>query len=155
MRFRKKFKRYFIAFIMLILSAYMATVIKNEVDAANPEYSLPIIHVEADGREPYVVRAGYTWNFGSKRVMSPYVSAADVPLVGLECAPEAEIHITFSAPVKDIVLYRGNGWEDDDFVPISDWRAPRQEGLTIYRLSADFDRGDITYFFALQVKKPL
>ncbi len=150
---KRKFKRYFIAFILLILSAVGAMIIKDEVDAANPEYSLPIIHVDAEGKETYVVRAGYTWKFGRKKALSPYVSASDVPLVATECAPGSVITITFTAPVQSIILYQGDGWEDDDFTPIADWRTPEQEGLYLYRLNAEFAKGDIVYYFAMQVKE--
>ncbi|MBQ5326839.1 MAG: hypothetical protein J6K80_06515, partial [Oscillospiraceae bacterium] len=75
MQTKRKIKRYALALVLLVLSAYATVFIKDTVESMNPEKSLPIISVSVGYNPPYVVRAGYTWSFGSKTVRSPYVSA--------------------------------------------------------------------------------
>ena len=88
----------------MILAAYGAIFIKDSIDAKNPEKSLPIISVSTGYTPPYVVRAGYTWNFGFKTVRSPYLSAGDVPMMVTDCRPGETVVINFSA-VKNSVFF--------------------------------------------------
>ena len=77
MQFKRKLKRYLLALLMLVLSAYTTIFIKNYVDSLNPEITLPSVSVSVGYTTPAVQRAGYTWKFGPgvAPVLAPYVSA--------------------------------------------------------------------------------
>jgi len=153
MQVKRKIKRYVLALIMLVLAAYATVFIKDTVESMNPEKSLPIISVSVGYNPPYVVRAGYTWSFGSKTVRSPYVSATDTPMMITDCSPGENIVINFSAPFEFISLYQTNGLANEVFKPIYAWNTPTEEGIYVYKIEAYFDKGDISYYFAVQVKE--
>ncbi|MBR5521506.1 MAG: hypothetical protein IKU54_05860 [Oscillospiraceae bacterium] len=152
MQTKRKIKRYVIALVMLVLSAYTAIFIKDTVDSMTPENSLPIMSVTIGYNPPYVVRAGYTWSFGTKTVRSPYVSATDAALMVTDCSPGENIVINFSAPYQFISLYQANGLASEEFKPIYNYTTPAEEGIYVYKIEAYFDKGDISYYFAVQVK---
>ena len=153
MQLKRKIKRYVLALIMLVLAAYATVFIKDTVESMNPERSLPIITVSVGYNPPYVVRAGYTWSFGSKTVRSPYVPATDTPLMVTDCSPGENIDINFSAPFEFISLYQTTGLANEDFKPIYAWNTPKEEGIYVYKIEAYFGKGDISYYFAVQVKE--
>lgn len=153
MQYKRKFKKYFIAFIMLIICTFTTIFIKNTVDSTNPENSLPLISVSAGYTKPYVVRAGYTWNFGHKTICSPYVSSVDAPLTVVEpCTPGENIVINFSAPYEYINVEIANGLANDNFEKVYNLTTPEEEGVYVYKITAQFDKGDILYYFATEVK---
>ncbi|MBQ6849499.1 MAG: hypothetical protein IJN77_00485 [Oscillospiraceae bacterium] len=156
MQFKRKLKRYMFALVMLVLSAYATIFIKNYVDSLNPEKSLPIINVTVGGyNQPAVARAGYTWKFGTglAPTLSPYISAEDVPLMTTDCSPGEVIVINFSAPCELITLYETQGLANNDFKQLYTWQTPMEEGVYVYKIQAEFEKGDILYYFALQVKQ--
>ena len=155
MQFRRKLKRYFIAFVMLVLSAYATVFIKNYVDSKNPENSLPLIHVSVGYVQPEVRRAGYTWKFGPgiPATLSPYVAAEDVPLMVMDCSPGEVIVVNFSKAPELVTLYQTEGLANNDFKQMYTLTTPVEEGVYVYKIQADFDKGDILYYFAVEVKK--
>lgn len=154
MQFKRKLKRYMLAVVMLILSAYTTIFIKNYVDSLNPEKSLPIVNITVGYNQPAVVRAGYTWKFGTGLApkLSPYISAEDVPLMVTDCSPNEVIVINFSAPYELITVYQTEGLANNDFKQLYTLQTPREEGVYVYKVQADFEKGDILYYFAVQVK---
>lgn len=153
MQTKRKIKRYALALVLLVLSAYATVFIKDTVESMNPEKSLPIISVSVGYNPPYVVRAGYTWSFGSKTVRSPYVSATDTPMMTTDCSPGENIVINFSAPFEFVSLYQTTGLASEEFKPIYNWVTPTEEGVYVYKIEAYFAKGDISYYFAVQVKE--
>lgn len=154
MQFKRKLKRYIIAFVLLILSAHASIFIKNYVDSFNPEKSLPILSVSVGYNQPAVVRAGYTWNFvkGLEPTLAPYVSAEDVALMTTDCAPNENIVINFTAPYEYINLYQTEGLVNNNFQQLYTWTTPAEEGIYVYKIEAHFEKGDMLYYFAVQVK---
>ena len=153
MQVKRKIRKYVMALVLLVVAAFASVVIKDTVDSLNPENSLPIINVNVGYNPPYVVRAGYTWQFGLKTVRSPYVSAADVPLMVTDCSPGENIVINFSAPFEYINLYQSEGLAGEDFTALYTWTTPTKEGIYVYKIEAFFEKGDSSYFFAVQVKE--
>ncbi len=153
MQYKRKIKKYTIAFFMLILAAFTTVFIKDSVDSLTPEKSLPAINVSVGYNPPYVVRAGYTWKFGLKTVRSPYIPATDVPLTVTDCYPGENIVINFSVPEEYTNLYQTDGVATEFFKPVYNRQTPMEEGIYVYKLEANFEKGDICYYFALQVKK--
>lgn len=152
MQTKRKFRRYLIALVLLVAATFATVFIKDSVEAANPEQSLPIISVTAGYNPPYVVRAGYTWNFGFKTVRSPYLYAADVPLMVTDCGPEDTITIGFTSPYEYTNVYITKGLATDDFSPVYDLKTPKEDGIYVYRIEAYFEKGDMLYYFAVNVK---
>lgn len=155
MQFKRKLKRYLFALVMLVISAYMTVFIKNYVDSLNPEKSLPAINVSVGYVQPAVQRAGYTWKFGTglSPVLAPYISAEDVPLLVTDCSPNEVIVINFSMPYELITVYQTEGLANNDFKQMYTLQTPEEEGIYVYKIQADFEKGDILYYFAVQVKK--
>lgn len=155
MQFKRKLKRYLLAFVMLVLSAYVTIFIKNYVDSMNPEKSLPIINVSVGYNQPAVVRAGYTWKFGTgiAPTLSPYISAEDAPLMVTDCSPGEVIVVNFSATPELVTLYETKGLANNDFKQMYTLVTPEEEGVYVYRINAEFEKGDIMYYFAVEVKK--
>ena len=154
MQFKRKVKRYLLAVVLLVLSAYVTIFIKNYVDSMNPEKTLPAISVSVGYTQPVVQRAGYTWKFGPgiSPVLSPYISAEDVPLMVTDCYPNENIVINFSAPCDYIILNQTQGLANNDFRQLYTWVTPAEESIYVYKIEANFEKGDILYYFAVQVK---
>jgi hypothetical protein len=153
MLFKKKLRRYIIAAILLVASAYGAIIIKAKIDSRNPELSLPEISVAIGYNPPYVVRAGYTWRFGFQTVYSPFVSAVDVPLMVTDARPEENISITFTMVDELVELFMTKGKDNDDFKKQYTWITPKEEGVYVYRVNAEFEKGKVQYYFAINVKQ--
>ena len=149
MVFKRKLKRYLFAAVMLVLALF----IKDSVDSKNAEINLPVISVSTGFNPPYVVRAGYTWKFGFKTVYSPFVSPMDVPLMITDVPPKENIVITFTALEELCELFVAEGLGNEEFEKVYTWVTPEKEGIYVYRIHAQFEKGDIQYYFALQVKE--
>ena len=154
-------RRYAIALIMLVAAGFVTVFIKDSIDARNPEISLPIINVTTGYTSiPNSPRAGYEWNFGSKTVRSPFVSSIDVPLVAYEALPDVPILIGFTTPHTNLTLYESPGVMYDGRVMAADdsfverrfgMNTPTKEGIYVYKVVAQFERGTIVHYFALDV----
>ena len=159
--YKTKLRRYLLAAVMLVISGFVAIAIKDNIDARNPEVSLPIINVTTGYTSiPNVPRAGYEWSFGTKTVRSPYVSSIDVPMSVYEAMPNMPILIGFTIPHTQLTLYESPGMMYDGRVVASDdtfverrysTNTPSQEGIYVYKVVAQFERGTIVHYFALDI----
>lgn len=154
--YKRKFRRYFIAVIMLVIAGYISVFIKDSIDAKNPEASLPVISVTTGYTVlPNVPRAGYEWNYTTKTVKSPFVSSIDVPLIAYEVMPDMPILIQFSTQEKNITLYESKISSPEEFTEKRyNMSTPTEEGEYIYKVVAQFEQGTIVHYFALNVKQP-
>ena len=106
-------RRYAIAFVLLILAGYISVFIKDTIDSRNPEVSLPIINVTTGYTYiPNVPRAGYEWSFRTKKLMAPYVSSIDIPLIAYDAMPDEPILIGFTVPHRELHLYESEGFTE-------------------------------------------
>lgn len=155
MQYKRKLKRYFVALLMLVLSAYATVFIKNYVESKSPEKALPTLNVSVGYVQPAVQRAGYTWKFGTgiAPILSPYVSAEDVPLLVMDCYPGHEIVMNFSRAPELVTVYQTKGLANNDFKQLYSLVTPMEEGVYVYKIEADFDKGDVLYYFAVEVKQ--
>ena len=155
MQFKRKLKRYLFALVMLVLSAYTTIFIKNSVDSMNPEKTLPGISVSIGYTQPAVVRAGYTWKFGPgiEPKLSPYVSSVDAGLMVTDCFPGEIIVVNFTHTPELVTLYEAQGLANDEFRQMYALTTPTEEGVYVYKIDAQFEQGDILYYFAVEVKK--
>ncbi|MEG0091506.1 MAG: hypothetical protein RR846_07245 [Oscillospiraceae bacterium] len=154
--YNRQIKRYIIAVILLVLSGYITIVIKDTLDSRNPDKSLPIISVTTGYTSvPDSPRAGYEWKFGRKVVRSPFLSPPDVPLIAYDALPETPILINFSLPAQQIFVYQGEGLLTTEFTELRlNVATPQKEGVYVYKVVAQFARGTIVHYFALDVKRP-
>lgn len=161
--YKTKLRRYILAVIMLIISGFITVAIKDHIDAKNPEVSLPIINVTTGYTyipTAHVPRAGYEWSYGRKTVRAPYVSSIDVPIVAYEALPNVPIRIGFTTPHTQLTLYECPGvvYEgnviaaDDAFIERRySMNTPAKEGIYVYKVVAQFERGTIVHYFALDI----
>ncbi len=158
--YSRKLRRYVFAAIALVVAGFLSVKIKDNIDARNPEVSLPIINVTIGYTSiPKCPRAGYEWSFGTKFVRSPYVSSIDVPLTAYEAMPDAPILIGFTMPHTQLTLYESDGIKYDNGVISSgnfkekrySMNTPKEDGIYVYKVEAQFDRGSIVHYFALNV----
>ncbi|MEG1895709.1 MAG: hypothetical protein RR162_05665 [Oscillospiraceae bacterium] len=154
--YNRQIKRYIIAVILLVVSGYITVFIKDMLDSRNPEKSLPIISVTTGYTSvPDPPRAGYEWKFGSKVVRSPFVSSLDVSLIAYDALPDTPILINFSSPAQQIFVYEGEGIFATEFTEQRlNVTTPTQEGVYTYKVVAQFAKGTIVHYFALDVKRP-
>lgn len=160
--FKRKIRRYIFAVIMLFVAGYMSIFIKDTIDARNPEVSLPIIEVISGYTAvPTAPRAGYEWEFGVKSVQSPFLSSIDVPIIAYDALPDTPILVRFSSPAEKITIYQGVGNTYEGKVFASEFEemryginTPSTEGVFVYKVVAQFSRGKIVHYFALNVKSP-
>ena len=159
--YKTKLRRYLIAAVMLVVSGFITVSIKDNIDARNPEVSLPMINVTTGYTSiPNVPRAGYEWSFGRKTVRSPYVSSMDVPMSVYEAMPNTPILIGFTTPHTQLTLYESPGvmYEGKVFAPDDSFverrysmNTPVNEGIYVYKVVAQFERGTIVHYFALNI----
>ncbi len=152
---KRKFKRYFLAIIMLILSVYTTLFIKDTVDSLHPEESLPLINVSVGYTNPQVKRTGYTWQFGAREIRSPFLHPPDVTLISLEAPTDTPIVINFSSDYEVLnVSYaeEQTALSSQNYSPfIGIPKTPTQEGVYIYKIDVKFEDGNVLYYFALDV----
>lgn len=155
--YNRQLKRYVLAIILLVAAGYITMFVKDTIDAQNPEKSLPIISITTGYTvvaEP--TRAGYEWKFGYRAVMSPFLEPPDVPITTTyEAMPGMPILINFSSPAEQISVYEAEGISATEFYEKRlSIQTPEEEGVYVYKVVAQFERGTIVHYFALDVKRP-
>ncbi len=152
---KRKFKRYFLAIIALILSVYMALFIKVNVDSLNPDKALPLVNISVGYTIPRIERTGYTWQFGVREVRSPYLHPPDVALISLEAPTNTDILINFSDDYDFLDISYADeqtALSQGEFISIIGTpKTPSEEGVYIYKIDVTFENGHILYYFALDV----
>lgn len=141
------------AIALILLSALTSLLIKETLDSFDPENALPQIQVSAGWTVPEVRRAGYEWNFLTTVKRSPTVSPPDLPLVVLDVQPQVPIVINFSSPCESMTVSRADGLNRADYLPITgEVLTPIQPGIYVYCIEAQFSKGSIIYYFAVEVR---
>lgn len=141
------------AVALILLSALASLLIKETLDSFDPENALPQIQVSAGWTVPEVRRAGYEWSFLTTVKRSPIVSPPDLPLAVVDAPPQTPIVINFSTAYQSLTVSRADGLNSTDYIPISgEVRTPIQPGIYVYKVEAQFKRGTIVYYFALEVR---
>ncbi len=152
---KRKFRRYFLAIIMLIISVYATIFIKDTLDSLNPDESLPLINVTVGYTNPQVKRTGYTWQFGARDVRAPFLHPPDVALISLEAPTNTPILIGFSTEYEVLnVSYADeqtalSSGEYTSIIGIP--QTPNEEGVYIYQIDVTFEDGNVLYYFAIDV----
>ena len=73
-------------------------------------------------------------------------------LMVTDCSPNENIVINFSAPYEYLNVYQTEGLANNDFKQIYSLVTPAEEGVYVYKVEANFEKGDMLYYFAVQVK---
>lgn len=159
------FKKLLLGIVLIGISASLTMLFKEMLDTNNPESALPIITVRYEfGEQPLsnereVRRAGWEWAFFLTNEKTPLLGLGDVPLSPVNVLPGAEISIDFTREPRELQVFQCAytgilqemerlECEGEDSFP-----APTQPGRYYYKVRAEWARGFIQYYFALQVQE--
>ncbi len=160
MKLPKQFlKKFLLGIILIAIAAGISVFIKESLDTMDPESSLPILTVRQDRQViTDVYRAGYEWNFfATVERRTPQVSGADIPLVPVPVPPQAEITLRFTKDPSALRVFRSDNQRTSHYLEIADedpstFLTPSKPGMYVYKILAEwFGRGNIQYYFAIQV----
>lgn len=159
------FKKLVAGAVLIALAALVAYVLKEMLDTKNPESALPAIAVEYEysehplSNESEVRRAGWEWAFFLTNEKTPMLDLEDVPVTPVDVLPGARMTIQFSKEPSGLRLYRRAYadippmFQETSFSSGTSFFTPTQPGLYYYRICAEWPRGTIQYYFALQVRE--
>ncbi len=140
-------------------------ILKEVLDTKEPESALPVISVQYEygenalSNEREVRRAGWEWKFFLTNEKTPMLALDDVPITPVDVLPGARMTISFSKAPTDLRLYRRayddipSEFYETAFSSGTSFYAPTQPGRYYYRIYAEWPRGVIQYYFALQVRE--
>lgn len=157
-------KKLIAAITMLVVAGTLAFFLKDYIDSENPQYAVAQIQITADTMTVPHMLAGYEWSFYNGRVSTmqeiPWNEADEILKPGVvtnESGEEVSIlggeqlRIIFTLPVSKMEISRID-WDSYEFVPSNDIRVPFEKGIYIYKISAEFDRGWVVYYFKIIVE---
>ena len=154
MKLEKQFiKKAIMGVIAVCIAAALSLLLKNILDARDPENALPQMSVTAGTTTVDPVRAGYEWNFITITKRGPTVSAEDVPLVPKQVQAGVPISLSFSSKEESVEIARMDGIPSEGgFLPVAgDLITPLQPGRYVYKVQVNFKKGYIIYYFAVEV----
>lgn len=139
--------------VAICIAATVSLLIKNMLDANDPENALPQMYVTAGTTTIDPVRAGYEWNFIMTTKRGPTVSVEDVPLIPKQVQAGMPITLSFSSAEETVEIARMDGMPSGSgFLPVAgDLITPVQPGRYVYRVQVNFKKGYIIYYFAVEV----
>lgn len=157
---KKVITKVLIGFVLVVLAAVSALLIKEYFDTRAPEAALPIMTLKYEGRVvPGVYRAGYEWSFFMTIArQAPQVSVDDLPLTPIAVQPQMPMELEFSRKSGSARIWRAAGRFGNDFIELTDVNiaslsTPSSAGIYVYKVLADWgSRGNVQYYFALDVQ---
>ncbi len=148
-----RFRKIILAVLCFILAGFISFWIKELIDARNPAYAVPEVHVTADGKQISATMSECSWSFLTKETYNVEYSGnlfdMDIPrndLMGGE-----QLEISFSQPAELIRIYRTRPYTYDFNVEDDGLIVPYEEGGYIYQAYAQFDRGYEVILFYIVV----
>ncbi len=159
------FRKLALGAALIALAALTAYILKEMLDTKNPESALPVVSVEYEygehalSNEREVRRAGWEWEFFLTKEKTPMLSLEDVPVTPVDVLPGARMTIHFSKEPTDLRIYRRayedrpSEFQETGFSSGTSFYTPTQPGRYYYRIYAEWPRGVIQYYFALQVQE--
>ena len=154
------FKKLLLGIVLLVAAALVSLLIKEALDTQDPETALPIIDVRCDGASvPDIYRAAYQWNFflTTEKRDTQRVAVADMPFVARDAQPGQPINITFSKTPENLRVWRAEGRSGLNFTELSgvqngSFLTPSSPGVYVYKVYGEWNRGNVLYYFAVEVK---
>ena len=61
--------------------------------------------------------------------------------------------VNFTHTPELVTLYEAQGLANEEFRQMYALTTPSEEGVYVYKIDAQFEQGDILYYFAVEVKK--
>lgn len=154
MKLEKQFiKKAIMGAVAVCVAAAVSLLLKNMLDANDPENALPQMSVTAGTVTIDPIRAGYEWNFITTTKRGPTVAVEDVPLIPKQVQAGVPITLSFSSKEEAVEIARMDGVPSgNSFLPVAgDLITPLQPGRYVYRVQVDFKKGYIVYYFAVEV----
>lgn len=156
-------KKLVLGAVLIFLSACVTMFIKESLDTKDPESALPLLTVTCGGVPiTDVYRAGYEWNFfATVERRTPQLQEDDLPLVPVDVRGQADVKLDFSAQPTELRVLRAQGMHSGEYLELANedptsFRTPSVPGVYVYKVLATWrGRGNIQYYFALQVKDEL
>ncbi len=143
-------------FLLVVLAAVLANVIRDTLALENPKSALPVIDIEYNGKplppQHYVMDA-YSWRFlFTTREWEDPDRGVVSRLEPAPVLPGAPLKIDFSFPCKGITVSRSYG-DRNEFEEISgDLQTPFTGGTYTYRVEASWgSRGSVLYYIKVRV----
>lgn len=159
------FKKLLLGALLIWICAACTTLLKEVLDTRNPESALPVITVRYEyGDQPFsnereVRRAGWEWSFFLTREKTPLLALDEVPLAPASVLPGAQITIDFTREPGELQVFQcaytdlPSELEELPGARSGSFAAPTQPGRYYYKVRAEWPRGFIQYYFALQVQE--
>lgn len=159
------FKKLFLGAVLIAAAALAASVLKEMLDTKNPESALPVISVryeygeQALSNEREVRRAGWEWEFFLTKEKTPLISLEDVPVTPADVLPGARMTVTFSKQPSKLQIFQRayddipSEFQELSFADSGSFFTPTKPGRYYYKVYAEWPRGFIQYYFALQVQE--
>jgi len=159
------FKKMILGVVLIAAAALTAYILKEMLDTKNPESALPVISVRYEygenalSNEREVRRAGWEWEFFLTNEKTPMISLDDVPITPVDVLPGARMTISFSKEPTDLRIFERayaetpSEFREMAFSSGNAFYTPTQPGRYYYKIYAEWPRGMIQYYFALQVKE--
>lgn len=159
----KVVKKVACALLLLVLAALASLFIKEALDTQDPEAALPLIEVRCDGvLVPDTYRAAYQWNFfvTTEKREAQMIAVADMPLVPMDVQPSQAVNVAFSKTPQNLRVWRGEGRDTTSFTELSGispesattFYTPSTPGVYVYKVYGEWARGNVLYYFAVEVK---
>lgn len=148
-----------VGILLLSLAAGVTVLIKESFDTQDPEAALPLITVDCNGLViTDVYRAGYNWSFFTtvENKQAPSLAPEDLPIIPVDVPAGVPVSITFTKKPSTLRVWRAEGRYSSDFTELSgeeagEFTTPVTVGTYVYKVNATWRRGEVQYYFALNV----
>mgnify|MGYP001165990530 CR=1 FL=1 len=144
-----------LAVFLIGCAAVASLLLKETIDSTDPENNLPLIEASVGYTKLNVVRANFEWNYITRKVRGPALSAeaGDLPLAPLDVMPNARLVVVMSDPgYLSMKISRADGLYDTEYIQIAgDVYTPSAPGVYVYKIEVAYKKGSLLYYTAVRV----
>jgi len=154
-------RRTLIGALLIAVAVFISYCLNDYLDRRNPDYAVPQLIVTADGQELDVYLSSYYWRFAFGReaekrepeIDGGAVSILDEGVVQINTLHGGEeLRYEFSQTELSRLIDRSEAYSTYRF-DLADEEAyvMHEPGAYYYKVTADFVRGRVTYYFRIDV----
>lgn len=154
-------KRILLGIVLIALAVFVSLYLKDFIDRQSPDYAIPQLTVTADGQKLNLYLSNYYWKFpfGSEaekiepEIDNGAVSVLDEGIVQANILHGGEeLKYEFSQQESLRYIDRSESYSTVSFKLADNERyAPNEPGAYYYKVSAEFERGRVEYYFRIDV----
>jgi len=154
-------KRVILGAFLISLSVFVSLYLKEYMDRKNPDYAIPQLTVTADGQVLDLYLSNYYWrlNFGKEvEKLEPEIDGGAVRILDEGIVQKNTLHggeeLKYEFSQQESIRYidRSEAYSTVSFLLADNERyAPSEPGVYYYRVSAEFERGRVEYYFRVDV----